>query len=772
MRRRLPIVVVLFLLILSSAAAHGEDLIVRGTVLDSTRAPIAGARITAAADRGGAGPSTVTDARGGFSLALHSSAAIVTIAADGFVEVSRPASAWRSANDTPEFVLQVAGFHESVAVSAPSGYRIPLTTSATRTPTPLLDVPQSIAIVTRELIDDQQLTSVGDVVRYTPGISAHQGENNRDQVIIRGNNSSADFFLDGVRDDVQYFRDLYNLDRVEALKGPNAMIFGRGGGGGVINRVTKQAGFRPLREITVRGGAFDHHRVAIDVGQPLGTTVALRVNGMYENSQSFRRAVGLERYGISPTVTFAPGSRTKITLGFEHLDDTRVADRGIPSFQGKPIDVDPSTFYGNPDDSHVRARVNLWSSLVERRAGDMTIRSRTLVGAYARRYQNFVPGAVSADRQVALSTYNNATARTNVFNQTDLTYNRTIGRLRHTMLAGAELGRQQTANFRSTGYFNDVAASLLVPFDNPTIQVPVVYRQNATDADNHLRTIVAAGYLQDQVDVSRHFQLVGGLRFDRFDLKYHNNRSGATLTRPDNLVSPRVGLVFKPSHATALYSSYSVSFLPSSGDQFSSLTTITQQVKPERFRNYEIGAKWDAKAELSMTAAVYRLDRDNTRSTDPNDSTRIVQTGSQRTNGFELGINGRVVPAWMVAGGYAYQDALVTHATLAAAAGATMAQVPHHSFSLWNRYQFHPRLGAGLGVSRRSDMYAAIDDTVTLPGYTRADAALFFTLSKSVRVQANVENLFDKRYFVNADNNTNISPGFPRTIRIGVTAAF
>jgi len=272
--------------------------------------------------------------------------------------------------------------------------------------------------------------------------------------------------------------------------------------------------------------------------------------------------------------------------------------------------------------------------------------------------------------------------------------------------------------------------------------------------------------------VSPHLQLLGGVRFDRFDLQYHNNRNGATLDRVDNLVSPRAGVVVKPIAPVSIYTSYSVSYLPSSGDQFSSLTVVTEQVEPEKFTNYEVGVKWDLHPDVSLTTSVYRMDRTNTRSTDPNDPTRIVQTGSQRTNGYELGLIGRLSKGWRIAGGYAYQDAFVTSATTAAAAGAQVAQVPHHTLSLWNQYQFHPRLGAGLGVLYRDDMFAAIDNTVTLPGYTRADAAVYFTLSREVRLQANVENLFDKKYFVNADNNTNISPGFPRALRIGLTTTF
>jgi len=300
----------------------------------------------------------------------------------------------------------------------------------------------------------------------------------------------------------------------------------------------------------------------------------------------------------------------------------------------------------------------------------------------------------------------------------------------------------------------------------------VTFRQSATDADNHLRTNLAAVYGQDQIELSKSVQLVGGLRFDSFELLYHNNRTGDDLGRVDHLVSPRAGIVFKPWVPLSIYGSYTVSYLPSSGDQFSSLTTITEQVKPEKFNNYEVGTKWDVIPGLSLTTAVYRLDRTNTRSTDPNDPTRIVQTGSQRTSGFEAGLNGRVTHVWQIAGGYAYQDAIVTRATLAARAGARVAQVPHHTLSFWNTYQVHPRVGAGLGLVHRTDMFAAIDNSVTLPGYADVDAAVYVSLTERTRLQANVENLFNGRYYVNADNNTNISPGSPRAIRIALTARF
>ena len=222
----------------------------------------------------------------------------------------------------------------------------------------------------------------------------------------------------------------------------------------------------------------------------------------------------------------------------------------------------------------------------------------------------------------------------------------------------------------------------------------------------------------------------------------------------------------------SLYASYSVSYLPSSGDQFSSLTSITQQVKPEQFTNYEAGAKWDLARNLALTTAVYRQNRTNTRATGPNDPTRILQTGSQQTNGFEAGVQGNITRAWSVAGGYAHQNAFISNATTAARAGAQVALVPHDTFSIWNKYQLATKFGFGIGVINRSDMFAAIDNAVTLPGYTRIDAAVFVPLSERWKLQANVENLLNKKYYLNADGNNNISPGAPRGARVALVARF
>ncbi|GLC28014.1 TonB-dependent siderophore receptor [Roseisolibacter agri] len=654
------------------------------------------------------------------------------------------------------------------------GYVASRTRTATKTDTPLRDTPQAVTVVSRDLIADQAMQGMQDLARYVPGVTMGQGEGHRDAPTIRGNSSTADFFVDGVRDDAQYFRDLYNVERVEALKGANAMIFGRGGGGGVINRVSKEAQWAPTRALTLTGGAFDQRRGAVDVGQGFGTAVAARVNGMYERAGGFRDRADLTRFGVNPTLALTAGARTVVRLGYEWFGDDRNVDRGVPSFRGAPSGGDPTTFFGNPDSSYSALRVHAGTMTVDHEAGrGVTVRNRTRWARYDKFYQNVFPGAVNAaGTQVALSAYANATDRANLFNQTDVTWAVSTGRVRHTLLAGAELGRQASDNYRETGYFGGTATSTSVPFASPTVSIPVTFRQSATDADNRATTTVASAYVQDQVALTSQLQAVVGLRAERFDIRFQNHRNGQTLRRDDRMLSPRAGLVYKPMEPVSVYGSYGVSFLPSSGDQFSSLTATTQTLEPERFRNRELGAKWDVNRDLALTGAIFRLDRTNTSAPDPTDPTRTVQTGSQRTTGWELGLTGQLTDRWQVAGGYAAQRAEIVSTTAAAKAGQTVALVPRETFSLWNRVRVAPILSAGLGVVQQAKMYAAIDNAVTLPGFTRVDGALFLSLGAHARAQLNVENLLDARYYATSHGNNNIMPGAPRTLRLTLSTGF
>lgn len=655
---------------------------------------------------------------------------------------------------------------------ADQGYTAGSSRAGMKTDTPLEDTPQSITVIARSLVADQAMQNMADVVRYMPGVSMGQGEGHRDQPTIRGNSSTADFFVDGFRDDAQYFRDLYNSEQIESLRGANAMIFGRGGAGGVINRVSKEAMWTSLRGTSLEGGSADHKRAAIDFNQPWSDLAAGRVNAMYQNSGAFRDRVRLRRFGINPVIGLRPIAGLHISAGYEHVDDRRTVDRGIPSFQGAPSAAGLRTFFGQPDSSYSNTVVDAGSGYAEMRIGPaLTLRNRSRAAHYDKFYQNIYPGSVNASgTQVSLSGYNSGTQRTNLINQTEAVIGaRALGAW-HTMLAGVEIGHQASDNIRHTGYFNGgTATSISAPFTQPTLSIPVEFRPSATDPDNHVVVKTGAIYLQDQLALSARVQAIFGLRAERFDIAVRNHRDGSDLSRVDEMVSPRVGVVIKPVPTVSLYSSYGVSHLPSSGDQFSSLTATTETLEPERFTNAELGVKWEVGDALSITGASYRLDRTKTLARDPNDPTKTVQTGAQRTSGVELSMMGSITTRWQTIASYTAQRARVVSATTSAAVGATAPLVPARLMSLWNKYQLTRALAVGLGATRQGATYAAIDNSVTLPAYSRIDGGLYADLFPHTRLQINIENVLDTRYHLTAHSNNNISPGAPRTVRIGVT---
>jgi catecholate siderophore receptor len=664
------------------------------------------------------------------------------------------------------------------ARSGTIGYLATRTSSATKTNTALINVPQSVTVLTKDFLKDTGSQSVSEAIRYVPGLVPAQGEGNRDQLVIRGQNTTADFFVDGLRDDVQYYRDFYNIQSIEVLKGPNAMIFGRGGGGGVINRITKEADGRTIREVTVQGGSYDNKRVSIDAGGAVDSNVAGRINAMYEKSGSFRDHVDLERYGINPTVTIR-GEDTKVKLSYEYFHDERTADRGIPSYgtgtaarPAGPFQTSPSTFFGNPDLSFSRADAHIANAVIEHDFNNgLTVKSASQYSNFDKFYQNvFASGAVNPGTQrVALGAYNNATKRENVFNQTDWTYRTNTGPVLHTLVFGTEIGRQTTDSLRNSGSF---PGGNTVPASNPTTFAPVNFFHAANDANSLATLNLASAYVQDQMEITRYFQVIAGVRFDRFDLTSLNrNAGGTTSNRVDNLVSPRVGLVFKPVENVSVYGSYSTSYLPSSGDQFSSLTPQLAVTQPEKFINTEVGVKWDIAPRTQFTAAVYDLDRENQRFTDTFGN--ILTTGKTKTRGAEVAVTGYVTDQWQITGGYAYTDSRITSDnSLTIVKGNRVGLVPYNTFTMWNRYQIDEMWGAGVGVIHYGNSYASSDDTVRLPAFTRVDAALYFRLNQNWRAQLNVENIFDVGYYATAHSNVNISPGAPRTFRVSATANF
>jgi catecholate siderophore receptor len=651
-------------------------------------------------------------------------------------------------------------------------YGIKSTGTATRTDTLLRNIPQAMSVVSEAQIEDQSLRSIADLLLFVPGATPGTGESNRDQLTLRGNNTTADFFVDGIRDDAQYFRDFYNLDRVEVLKGPNAMIFGRGGGGGIINRVTKRATLSSGQQFIISRDTEGGTRGTADIDLAVTGAVGVRVNSVWEKGDSFRNDTEMKRYGINPTVGFAAGPGTRIDLSYEYFHDRRTTDRGVPSLSGRPLEGYDRTFFGDPNNSWADADVQIASLGAEHRFSDaLRVRHRTQFADYDKFYQNVYPSSAvnAATDSFTIGAYNSRNDRQNLISQTDLIWNGRLLGIDQTLLVGFEAGRQRSRNQRLSG---TIAGGNRVSLDDPTVAPTISYARGASDADNRTRATFAAGYVQTQLRPTDTLEIVAGLRFDRFRLSVDDERPDvATFARTDRLWSPRLGLVFKPAGNLSLYGSYSRSYLPQSGDQFSGLNPTTAALKPERFDNVEVGAKWEPVDGLLATAAIYQLDRTNTQARDAQD--RVVLTGATRTRGLELGLERSITDEWQVSAGYALQDSEITEATTACnTADCDVPLVPRHSFSLWTKYQFTRPFAAGLGVLARSRSYASISNLVELPAYARLDGALYYRLAPGIQAQLNLENLLNRNYFPTAHNDNNIAPGAPRTARLTLRADF
>jgi len=649
--------------------------------------------------------------------------------------------------------------------------------SATKTDTRIRDIPQSISVITEEQIKDQSLLGLTDAIKYSPGVMAGQGEGNRDSVWFRGNQSTSDLFVDGVRDDVQYYRDLYNIDRVEVLMGPNGMIFGRGGVGGVINRVTKEAHWENKNELRMQGGTYDHKRSSIDLNSGINETLAVRINAMIEDSGSFRQGVESEKKAINPTFTFKPSDKTKIVVGMEYFNDKRTNDRGIPSvgngLQSRPFSTSRSTFFGNASQSPNETIVKNGYAIIDHTFDNgMSVKNTTRFSDYDKYYQNVYANGQVNEGNVKISGYYDNTQRQNFFNQTDLTYNFKTGSISHKLLTGLEIGLQENENYRVNAT-SDPSVSASNPFA-VLIFNSSRSRNTSTDISNQ------AIYLQDQIYLNDQFQIIAGLRYDKFKTKFNDSvfpSNSANVN--DQFLSPRVGLVYKPIEPVSLYTNYSLSYLPRTGEQLTSLTSSIKSFDPEKITNIEAGIKYDLLQSFSISSAIYRLERSNMTITDPSNSLNTIIVDGQVTKGFELGVAGKLFDSYSMYGGYTYQDAEITKnqgtGTTQITSGTSLGHVPEHTFSLWNKYEMNETWSAALGVISRSDMFAATPTTSTavkLPGYARLDAAIYANINKQTKLQLNIENLLDKTYYQSAHNNNNIMYGYPLTARATLTYTF
>lgn len=657
-----------------------------------------------------------------------------------------------------------------VVTGVAAGYAIDDGSSSTKTPTPLINVPQAVSVMTRDQIDDQGMRQLGEALRYVPGVVMETGEGHRDEVFIRGQKTTADFFLNGLRDDAQYYRSLYNVERLEVLKGANALTFGRGGGGGVINRVSKVARTgKSFVNADATVGSFGGFALSADANQPLSDTSAFRMNAAYEEFKSHRDYYDGRFIGISPTVTFEPGPATKIVLSYTYDDDKRLTDRGVPALNGRPLDNFDKTLFGDKDFNTSRAKTHIARLRVDHELAQGL--NFNLTGQYAhydKAYANVVPLSATATT-VDLNGYLDAMKRENWIAQGNLVWQGQTGGIGHTLLAGFEAMRQDTLNSRANSVFDTLggpASRITVPLARKLALPPVSLTPLVRNRDSQLT--VLSGYIQDQIEIGTFTQVIAGVRFESFDLDTIDKISGFAASRKDEKWSPRFGLVLKPKKDISVYGSYSESFLPQAGDQFLVLSPALVALKPEKFRNIEAGVKWSVKPNLLLTAAIFQLDRTNAQAPDPVNPGFVVLSGKTRTKGAELQLAGDLAKNWHVNLGYTYLDGKIRSTTTGAPAGRIMEQVPKHQFAAWTRYDFTSQFGLGAGLVHSSKQYASLSNAVVLPSYTRVDLAAYFDVNEKVSFQLNVENLFDEDYYPSAHGDNNIQPAKPLNASVSV----
>ena len=655
--------------------------------------------------------------------------------------------------------------------------------TAVKTPTLLVNVPQSVSVVSAQQISEQALFSIADVMQYTPGVSIGLGEDHRDQVTIRGQNTTADFFVDGLRDDVQYFRPLYNLERVEILRGANALLFGRGGGGGVVNRVTKVASTaEDFTTLSAGIDTFGAGSISVDTNKAIDANNAFRFNGVFDSIDNHRDFKDGERYALNPTYTWMANDDTTVVASYEYVNDDRLVDRGIPSLDGAPLEGYDDTYFGDPDfnnttlEAHI-ARIRVDHSLSQ----NWNLNGTVQYADYDKAYQNLYPVNFDADAgTVTLDGYRDTTTRENTLVQLNLIGQFATGDINHTLLTGMEYGSQDTENARRDAFFADsqddqVSFVFSDPLVIPSMTLTDPVRDRASDV-----TFTSA-FVQDEIKLNDNWIVVAGLRYDNFDIDVvdsievadgADDGNNGFLSSSDSQVSPRAGLIYKPAESVSIYASYSKSFLPRSGDQFLSLSLTSQALEAEEFENKEIGVKWNLSDSLSVTAAAFEVERENGTAQDPNNPEASILTGTE-TKGFEVQVVGKLSERWVINAGYSNLDGeemgRIVDGTLA---NRDLAQLPEHMLTLWNQYEVNDEWRVALGVIYQSEQYASLNNTVELPDFVRVDAALYYDYSEDVKIQLNVENLLDEDYFPSAHNDNNIATGEPLNARLSLQYKF
>ena len=656
--------------------------------------------------------------------------------------------------------------------------------TAVKTPTPIIDVPQSLSIVTAEQMQQQGFTSVGDIINYTPGVNTSQGEGHRDAVVFRGRRATADFFIDGVRDDVQYYRALYNLEQIEILRGPNALFFGRGGTGGALNRVTKKGVIgQDFSRFQARLDTFEEIGLEIDNNVSLSDTAAVRVNAMYEGLKNHRDFYEGDRFGVNPTLRLAVGDNTSVDLSYEYVNHERFIDRGIPTgTDGSPVEDFEDIVFGDKNLNKSDLLANLFRATVQHRFSEELKGNLTaFYGDYEKLYQNFYADNYEpTTNEVTLDGYVDTTDRQNAILSGNLIGEFETGGIGHTVIFGAEYVDTSSdqdrwnANWSTTG----------TDKENFTVQRPINLRNGVGVNANGVTTVndftadinddtrvdleVTSIYLQDEIEISEHLDVVLGARFDSFDIDVNNVVANEKRSRKDEEVSPRAGIVYKPQENISLYASYSESFLPKSGEQFANINGDADDLDPNTYENREIGLKWDFANGLSLTVAAFE-NEESAPQVDDNDPNAFVVVDSE-IEGYELQLKGQMTDRWFISASYGNLDG--EQVDQSGPTGLKPRELPEHMASIWSMYQVSGNLGLGIGATYQDESFVDNGNTVELPSYTRTDMAIIYDVTNELRVQLNIENLTDELYFPNAHSKHQVSVGESRSARLTVSGEF
>ena len=687
--------------------------------------------------------------------------------------------------------------------------------NSVKTPTPIIDVPQSLSIFSADDIKERGITDIRGVVDYTPGVNSSQGEGHRDAVVFRGNRSTADFYLDGNRDDVQYFRSLYNLEQVEVLRGPNALLFGRGGTGGIINRVTKKAEIgESFTGYSTSIDSFGGFGFAVDSNFSTSDTSSVRINAHYEELENHRDFFGGERFGFNPTAKIQLSERTTLDLSYEYANHERFIDRGIPSLGTRPATDLVDITFTDPEQSETTLDAHLFRAAIEHRFSD-TVKGNfsAFYGDYDKVYQNFFPvGFDGTANTVDIDGYIDTTERQSLILSSNLVAEFNTGNIGHTLVFGGEYIDTSSDQDRLNSVFDlnndgifdadnsiddDVAtfsASDPISFSNGIATVliadpitgivsPQTIANSFADLndDTQVDIEVTSIFIQDQIAFSDQLDVVIGLRYDQFDIREFDIGNGGEIsTSDDSQVSPRLGIIYKPQENISLYASYSETFLPRSGEQFANIgaTNNGDPFDADEFENLEIGAKWDINPNLSLTAALFENQQSQLDTDDLDLSGATLVTVDTEVSGFEFQVNGRINDVWSLSANYSYLDGEFGSQN-AAVDGRDPREIPENTISVWNSFDISPKFGLGLGAIYQDESFTSnpnantLDsERVTLPSYVRVDASGFYDVSDKLRIQFNVENLLDKEYFPNAHTDNNITVGAPINATLSLSGKF